>query len=52
VYYFHSDRLPVFLLAAYGKNEKGNLTMAERNAMSRLIPALIDGYLRVPMRKA
>ena len=24
IYYYHSQRLPVFLLAAYGKNEKAN----------------------------
>jgi hypothetical protein len=44
IYYFHNERLPVFLLAAYGKNEKANLSMAERNAMKRLIPALVAGY--------
>jgi hypothetical protein len=32
------------LLAAYGKNEKANLSMAERNAMKRLIPLLVSGY--------
>jgi hypothetical protein len=26
VYYFHNESLPVFLLAAYGKNEKANLS--------------------------
>ncbi len=51
IYYFHSDRLPVFLLAAYGKNEKANLTMAERNAMAKLIPRLVEGYLRPLKRK-
>lgn len=44
IYYYHSQRLPVFLLAAYGKNEKANLCMAERNAMKRLIPVLVAGY--------
>jgi hypothetical protein len=34
----------VFLLAAYGKNEKANLSMAERNAMKRLVPILVAGY--------
>jgi len=33
-----------FLLAAYGKNEKANLSKAERNAMARLVPALIQTY--------
>lgn len=44
IYYFHNEHLPVFLLAAYQKNEKANLSMAERNAMKRLIPALVAGY--------
>lgn len=44
IYYFHNERLPVFLLAAYGKNEKANLSMAERNAMKRLVPILVAGY--------
>lgn len=44
IYYFHSSRLPLFLLAAYGKNEKANLSTAERNAMKRLIPILVAGY--------
>lgn len=44
IYYFHSERLPVFLLAAYAKNEKANLSNAERNAMKRLVPILVAGY--------
>jgi len=44
IYYYHDESLPLFLLAAYGKNEKANLSMAERNAMKRLIPALVAGY--------
>jgi mRNA-degrading endonuclease RelE of RelBE toxin-antitoxin system len=51
IYYYHNERLPLFLLAAYGKNEKANLTMAERNAMQRLIPALVAGY-PTPRRSA
>src|SRR3712207_7707154 len=42
--YYHDGRLPVFLLAAYAKNEKANLSMAERSAMRRLIPVLVAGY--------
>ena len=46
IYYYHSERLPVFLLAAYGKNEKANLSQAERNAMKGLTPILVAGYPR------
>ncbi len=44
IYYCRDERVPLFLLAAYGKNEKGNLSQAERNAMKRLTPLLIAGY--------
>jgi len=44
IYYFHSEQVPVFLLAAYGKNEKANLSKAERNTMAKLIRMLIEGY--------
>lgn len=44
IYYYHSERLPVFLLAAYAKKEKANLSRAERNAMMRLVPILVAGY--------
>ena len=44
IYYFHSDRIPVFLLAAYGKNEKANLRKAEQNAMAKLVPIPIESY--------
>ena len=46
IYYYHSERLPVFLLAAYAKNQKANLSKAERNAMKRLVPILMAGYPR------
>ena len=29
IYYLYNENLPVFLLAAYGKNEKANLTKAD-----------------------
>jgi hypothetical protein len=44
IYYCDDERLPVFLLAAYAKNEKANLSMDERNAMKRIIPILVAGY--------
>ena len=44
IYYYRNQRLPLFLLAAYGKNEKANLSQAERTAMKRLVPVLVAGY--------
>ena len=46
VYYFYKENIPVFLLAAYGKNEKSNLTQAERNTLAKLVPILIREYSR------
>lgn len=46
IYYYHSERLPVFLLTAYPKSRKANLSKAERNAMKRLVPLLVAGYPR------
>jgi hypothetical protein len=46
IYYYLNKRLPVFLLTAYPKNRKANLSKAERNAMKRLVPILVAGYLR------
>ena len=46
IYYYHNERLPVFLLTAYPKNRKANLSKAERNAIKRLLPILVEGYPR------
>ena len=46
IYYYHDERLPIFLLSAYAKNRKENLSQGERNAMKRLIPVLVAGYPR------
>jgi hypothetical protein len=44
IYYWHNERLPLLLLAAYGKNEKANLSKAERNSMKQLVPILVADY--------
>ena len=44
IYYYHSERLPVFLLSAYAKSRKKNMSKAEQNAMKRLVSALVAGY--------
>jgi hypothetical protein len=53
IYYYHDERMPTLLLTAYAKNQKENLTAAERNEMKRprsetkpWIPRLVVGYLR------
>ena len=41
IYCFHSDAFPLFLLTVYAKNQKANLTHAERNDLKKLIPVLV-----------
>ena len=44
VYYFHSEAFPIFLLTVYSKNQKANLTKAERNEIKMLVPSLVKTY--------
>jgi len=44
IYYYHNESLPLFLLNVFAKNEKANLTKAERNEMKALVPRLVAGY--------
>ena len=44
VYYFHNEAFPVFLLTVYSKNQKANLTKAERNELKTLVPLLVKTY--------
>lgn len=46
IYYYHNESLPLFLLNVFAKNEKANLTKAERNEMQTLLPRLVAGYRR------
>ena len=40
IYYFHSDAMPLYLLTVFGKNERADLTAAERNELARLAAML------------
>ena len=42
--YFGGDDLPVFLLTVFGKNERANLTQAERNGLAALTKRLKDSF--------
>ncbi len=44
IYYYHNERIPLFLLNVFAKNEKENLSNAERNEMKKLIPRLVNAY--------
>ncbi len=44
VYYNYNESMPVFLLNVFDKNEKADLTRAERNAFGKVARALRESY--------
>ena len=46
IYIFGGDDVPVFLLAAFAKNEKDDLTKAELSTMAKAVNAMLANYRR------
>jgi|SRR5579862_3625526 len=46
VYFFHNSSMPLFLLTAYAKNERADLSGADRNDFRRMTKLLIESYRR------
>lgn len=44
VYFYHSVDVPVFILTAFAKNAKINLSKAEIGELSKVLSALVDEY--------
>ncbi len=44
IYYFHSEDMPLFALSAYAKNERADLSAADRNDFKRLAKILVETY--------
>jgi len=45
IYYFHSERMPLYLLTVFAKNERADLTQKERNELSKLVKILVGTAL-------
>jgi len=45
IYYFHSEAMPLYLLTMFAKNERANLSKAERNALAGLVHVLVQIWL-------
>ena len=45
IYYVHSDAMPLYLLTVFAKNERANLSKAERNDLAGLVELLVDYWL-------
>ena len=46
VYIWRNDKFPVFLITVFAKNEKANLTKAERNTLKKRADDIFDSYGR------
>jgi len=46
IYFYHSADLPLFALTAYAKNEREDLSHADRDDFRRLTKSLVKSYAR------
>jgi len=46
IYYFHNESMPLYLLTLYAKNERSNLTKAQRNELLELTTLLVLTWKR------
>jgi len=46
IYIWRNDKLPLFLITVFSKNEKENLTNAERNALKKRADDIFNSYSR------
>ena len=42
IYYFHDDRMPLYLLTVFAKNEKADLNAADRKALANFVADLSE----------
>lgn len=41
IYYVHNESMPLYLLAAFGKNEKANISNEEKALLAKLVNELV-----------
>jgi hypothetical protein len=46
IYIFRNEEFPIFLITAYAKNTKGNLTKKERNELAKRADQIFTKYKR------
>ena len=44
IYFYHSKEMPLFILNIFAKNEKVNITQAEKNELKKLSDLLVKQY--------
>ena len=45
IYYFHNEAMPLYLLTLFAKNERANISKAERNELAELVELLVQIWL-------
>ena len=46
IYFFHSANVPLFVLTAFAKNERADLSQKDRNGFQRLTKLLVETHRR------
>ena len=46
IYFFHNTDMPLFVLTAYAKNERTDLTQADRNDFKLLTSILVEAHTK------
>ena len=44
IYYFHSEIMPLYLLAIFAKNEKANLSDRERQTLADVVQQIVAAW--------
>lgn len=44
IYYYYNLGTPIFLFTAYGKNQRANITMNEKNLLKKIIKSIAESY--------
>ena len=45
IFYYHSERMPLYLLTLFAKNEQENLSKAERNELAKFVDVLVEVWI-------
>jgi len=46
IYYYYNESIPLFALDIYAKNQKADLSEADKRSLKRLLPVLVSQYLK------
>lgn len=44
IYYYHDQNIPIFLFTAYGKNQKENISVSDKNTLKTIIKSIVKVY--------